>query len=313
MINDGGVKFGINLPQTFLTGEADLELISGFVAKAESLGYHSAWVLELAFSAMPIVDPIPLLSYVAASIKQIRLGTCVMVPALRSPVNFAKNVASLDQLCKGRLIVGIGIGASSDIYPAFGFPSNGRVSRFEEGIKLAKKVWTEDKVTFQGRYWQLDNAPIAIKPIQKPYPPLWFGGISASALRRAVRMGDGWIGTGVASARSFKEGLATVRRYLEEEGRDPAMFGVAKRSYVVVDHDKARASRRMREWFEPFYAWNPDVARMALEESIYGTEEECADRLGEISSLGAEMQILHPVYDMMEQAERLARDVLPKL
>ena len=307
------IRFGINIPQTFPTGDVDVSLISSFVANVESLGYHSGWVLELAFSGMPIVDPIPLLSYAAASSSQLKLGTCVMVPALRSPISFAKNVASLDQLCKGRLIVGIAIGANADPYPAFGISSEGRTRRFEEGLALAKAAWTEDRVTFGGRFWQVDNSPIGIKPFQKPYPPIWFGGGTPPALKRAVRMGDGWIGAGTSSIGSFKQELRTIRQYLEEEERDPATFTLCKRLYIAVDRDKRAASRKLRDWFDRFYDWHPDVGRMALEASIIGTEEECADQLGEFASQGVELLILNPLYDMMEQAERLAKDVLPRL
>ena len=313
MLKDKQACFGIKIPQTFPVRDADPSLISNFVGKAESLGYHSVWVSEVVFGAVPVVDPIPLLSYAAATSNRLKLGTAVMVSALLNPVNFAKNVASLDQLSKGRLIVGISIGSNGDIYSAFGLSREDRAHRFEEGIELAKKIWTEDSVTFQGRFWQLQDAPIAIKPLQKPYPPLWFGGSSDPALRRAVRMGNGWMGAGTRSTSAYREGVNRIGQYLAEEGRDAAKFHLAKHVYVAVDRNKKRAYRRLREWFQSLYAPFPGVAEMALQGSIYGTEQECVDQLGEIVSLGTNMIILDPVYDMMEQMECLARDVLPKL
>ncbi|MCE2463334.1 MAG: LLM class flavin-dependent oxidoreductase [Dehalococcoidia bacterium] len=304
------VQFGIAIPQTFPSGKTDLSLLSGFISKAESLGYHSAWVQERAIGGgISNLDPIPLLSYVAALSSRLKLGTSVMLSDLRNPINFAKSLATLDQLSGGRLIVGLGIGGSTDVYAPFGISPRGRARRFEEGILLMKKLWSEENVTFHGRFWQTDGASISPRPLQTPHLPLWFGAHSPAALRRAVRLGDGWMGAGSATTRAFKEEIKLVRLFLVEEGRDPTTFALAKRVYVAVVSDKKAASERLQEWFGERYG----RSGMALDVSVFGSEEECVEGLGEVVSEGVDLLMLNPVYDELEQAERLTRDIIPKL
>ena len=309
MVKEDKLQFGIAIPQIFTTGKIDPSIIPDFLAKAEALGYRSGWVMDQGAGTAPTLDPTSLLSYAAAFGGQLRLGTSVMLTALQGPVPLAKSLATLDQLSKGRLILGVGIGTNTRIYPAYGISAKGRASRFEEGIHLMKALWGEDKVTFQGRFWQMDDMSITPKPFQKPHPPIWFGGQAPVALRRAAKLGDGWMGAGYSSTGEFKEAIKLVRGYMDEEGRDPAAFPLSKRVYVAVDRDKKRASQKLQEWFGHVYR-NP--AR-ALEVAVFGNEEECIDGLGEVVSQGIELLMLNPVYDMMEQSERLARDVLPKL
>jgi probable F420-dependent oxidoreductase len=309
-VKKDNLQFGIAIPQTFPTRETNLALISGFISKAESLGYHSAWVQERAIGGdIPNLDPIPLLSYAAALSSRLKLGTSVMLSDLRNPINFAKSLATLDQLSGGRLIVGVGIGGSADVYSPFGISPRGRARRFEEGILLMKKLWSEERVTFNGRFWQMDGASISPRPLQTPHLPVWFGAHSPAALRRAVRIGDGWMGAGSATTMAFKEEIKLVRQFLEEEGRDPATFALAKRVYVSVVSDKKAASERLQKWFGQRYG----RSGMALDVSVFGSEEECAEGLGDVISEGVDLLMLNPVYDELEQAERLTRDVIPKL
>jgi alkanesulfonate monooxygenase SsuD/methylene tetrahydromethanopterin reductase-like flavin-dependent oxidoreductase (luciferase family) len=172
MAVDQELKFGIAIPQIFPSGVVEPPAIARWLAKAESLGYYGALVQEQVLGTVATLDPIPLLSYAAAITSRLKLGTSVMLTVLRNPVTLAKSLASLDQLSQGRLMVGVGLGGYADIYPAFGMSRKGRAQRFEEGIRLIKTLWTEEQVTFQGRFWQLDKRSIDPKPLQKPHPPI---------------------------------------------------------------------------------------------------------------------------------------------
>ena len=173
------MRFGVAIPQTFPHGKVDLLLISNLLSKAEALGYEGAWVLESMITPLPTLSPLELLSYAAAFSSRLKLGTSVMLTTLRDPIHTAQSTASLDQLSNGRLVLGIGLGPGTGIYPAFGMPPEGRTSRFEEGIALLKRAWTNDKVTFHGRFWQMDDLPVSINPVQKPPP----SGLAASQRR----------------------------------------------------------------------------------------------------------------------------------
>ena len=131
---------------------------------------------------------------------------------------------------------------------------------------------------------------------------MWFGASADAALRRAARLGDGWMGAGSSSVDDFKQQLPKVRAMLEEEGRDPAAFAVGKRVYVAIDSDSDRAERRLKEWFAAYYG----VDAMASRVSIWGPERIVAERLEEIADSGAQTMLLNPVFDLAEHQAALA-------
>ena len=303
------VDLSVSIPQTFPERPVDPGFIRKYVARAEALGFHSAWVVEQILGAIPSLEPIELLTYAAAVTTRIRVGSAVLLTALRSPVHTAKSLATLDHLSGGRLIVGVGLGANPKIYPAYGLAAERRAARFTEGIQLMKRLWTEPRVTFEGEFFKLQNASMEPKPVQKPHPPLWFGGHHPNALKRTVELGDGFMGAGSLSTAKFGEEVTLLRRLLQEAKRDPAAFPVAKRVYIAVDRDKARAGKRLTEWFGAFYG----RPQMAEEVSVWGPAEECVEGLKQVVAAGAGLLMLNPVFDEMEQLEVFASEIGPKL
>ena len=248
-----GVLLGVAIPQTSLAGAFGLRGIQKFLTRAEALGFESAWVVEQILGSVRSLEPVTLLTYAASCTERLRLGPAVLLTALRSPVHLAKTLATLDPLSGGRLDVGVGLGGNPRIYPAFGLTAARRVDRFAEGLRVMKRLWTEERVTFDGEFYKLQNASMEPKPLQKPHPPLWFGGHHPNALRRAVELGDGFIGAGSISTKAFLDEVKLLRGLLKEAGKDPAGFPLGKRVYIAVDHDRARAGRRLAEWFGAFY------------------------------------------------------------
>ena len=303
------VDLSVSIPQTFPERPVDPGFIRKYVARAEALGFHSAWVVEQILGAIPSLEPIELLTYAAAVTTRIRVGSAVLLTALRSPVHTAKSLATLDHLSGGRLIVGVGLGANPKIYPAYGLAAERRAARFTEGIQLMKRLWTEPRVTFEGEFFKLQNASMEPKPVQKPHPPLWFGGHHPNALKRTVELGDGFMGAGSLSTAKFGEEVTLLRRLLQEAKRDPAAFPVAKRVYIAVDPDKARAGKRLTEWFGAFYG----RPQMAEDVSVWGPAEECVEGLKQVVAAGAGLLMLNPVFDEMEQLEVFASEIGPKL
>jgi len=303
------VELGVAIPQTRLDGAFDVEKLRGFLARAEALGVQSAWVVEQILGSIRSLEPVALLTYAAACTERLRLGSAVLLTALRSPVHLAKSLATLDHLSGGRLTVGVGLGGNPRIYPAFGLQAARRAARFAEGLRLMKRLWTDERVTFEGEFFKLQNASMEPKPLQKPHPPLWFGGHHPNALRRAVELGDGFIGAGSISTATFLGEVKLLKSLLEEAGRDPARFPLGKRVYIAVDHDRARAGRRLAEWFGAFYG-KPELA---AEVSVWGDPGECVDRLAEITAAGVGFLMLNPVFDESEQLEQFASRIAPKL
>lgn len=300
---------GVAIPQTTLEAGFDVPGLREYLARAEALGFESAWVVEQILGGIKSLEPVALLTWAAACTARLRLGAAVLLTALRSPAHTAKELATLDHLSGGRLTVGVGLGGNPRIYPAVGLSAERRAARFTEGLRLMKRLWTEERVTFEGEFFRLRNASMQPKPLQTPHPPLWFGGHHPAALRRAVELGDGFIGAGSISTAGFLDEVKALRGLLRDAGRDPAAFPLGKRVYIAVDEDRARAGRRLAGWFGAFYG-RPELA---AEVAVWGGPEECVDRLAEIVAAGVGFLMLNPVFDEREHLERFASRIAPKL
>lgn len=302
---------GIELPQVFLDGSADMEHIRSFAMQAETLGYDSLWLQERIIGDFTMLEPVTLLSYVAGITTRLKLGTSVILLPLRNPVQLAKAYSSLDVMSGGRAVLGVGLGGGhlGSHEDVLGYSREGRVTRFTEAVQIIRLLWTEPKASFQGRYWNFKEISMEPKPLQKPRLPIIFGGHHDNALRRAVKYADGWMGAGSSSAASFIREASRIRDFLDEAKRDPASFHVSKRVYLAVDKDKARGEQRIREWFSRRYK-NADLGPKV---SIWGSSAECAEKIQEIVHAGAQHIVFNPMFDEMEHLEICAKEIMPQL
>jgi len=297
------------IPQTSLDGALSIAHIRDFLARAEALGYESAWVVERVLGAICALESVGLLTYAAAVTTRMRLGSAVLLTALRNPVHLAKSLATLDQLSSGRLIIGVGLGGDPKAYPAYGLSGEGRAARFEEGIEVMKRLWTEPRVTFKGRFTTLDHVAMEPKPAQKPHPPVWFGAHHPNALKRTVALGSGFIGAGSSPTSQFVDEVRLLKGMLADAWRDPAAFPIGKRVYLAIDRERDRAGKRLAEWFAAFYG----RPQMAEQVSVFGGPQEVVDGLAEVVRGGAQFLLLNPVFDEREHLEQLASEIIPKL
>ena len=304
------VKFAIAIPQFFADGEFDPAAYRNYFARAEELGFDSAWAQENMLGSSPQLSPLEAMSYAAACTERLRLGCVVFVSTVHSPAHLAKSVATLDQLSRGRIDVGVGTGGKARPFAAFGVDPDRYVARFAEGVALMKALWTEPRVTFDGEFWQLRDAPMEPKPFQKPFPPLWFGANGPAALRRAVRLGHGFFGAGATPTARFTGQVQMVRAALAEAGRPATDFAIAKRVYVAIDDDAGRARRRMNEAMERLYGRrSADIEAAA----VAGTLADCVAALREVTAAGAELILFTAMFEQAEHAERLSAEVIPQL
>jgi alkanesulfonate monooxygenase SsuD/methylene tetrahydromethanopterin reductase-like flavin-dependent oxidoreductase (luciferase family) len=234
----------------------------------------------------------------------------VFVSTLHLPVHLAKSLASLDQLSGGRVDVGIGTGGQQRPFAAFGMSPERYVARFTEGVQLMKALWTQPRVTFDGEFFQLADAAMEPKPAQKPHPPLWFGANAEPALRRAVRLGDGFFGAGSSPTAKFAEQVLIVRAALAEDGRNAADFPIAKRVYIAVDDNGSRARDRINAAMERLYGRRVPAIEAA---AIAGSPADCAAEVAKVAAAGAELILFTTMFDQAEQAARLAAEVMPLL
>lgn len=302
-------RFGVAIPQKFPDGVVDTQYITEFLTTVESLGYDSAWVGEGVFGKVPNLEPMPLLSYAAALTSRVKLGVSALTFPLWNPIFLAKAVASLDQLSNGRFILGLTVGVHREDYPAFGLRPEHRLTRFIEGLDLMKRLWTSDNVTFKGKFWEMEDVSISPRPVQEPHPPVWFGSRALPALRRSVKYGDGWMGSGATSTAEFREHMEILRGFMAEEGKGQDEFPLSKRVYLALDPNKDRALRKLEEMMGFIYG-DPTLAPKV---SIYGDREEVAEGLRELMAEGVDLILLAPASDPRGQAELLANQVLPRL
>jgi len=173
-----------------------------------------------------------------------------------------------------------------------------------------KALWTEPRVTFDGKFWQLRDAPMEPKPFQKPFPPLWFGGNGPVALRRAVRLGYGFFGAGSTPTARFAEQVQFVREELAVAGRPAADFRIAKRVYIAIDEDAGRARRMMNDAMEQLYGRrSADIEAAA----VAGTPADCVAAVREVVAAGAELILFTAMFEQAGHAERLAAEIIPQL
>jgi probable F420-dependent oxidoreductase len=302
------MRFAIAIPQFYADGEFEPEPFRAYLCRAEELGFESAWAQESVLGTGAQLAPVEAMTYAAACTSRLRLGCVVFVTPLHSPVHLAKNLSTLDQLSRGRLEVGIGIGGRARPFAAFGMTPDRYVARFTEGLALMKALWTQPRVTFDGEFWQLNDAAMEPKPAQKPHPPVWFGASTEPALRRAVRLGDGFFGAGSSPTASFAHQVQIVRQALTEAGREPGSFPIAKRIYIAVDDNAGRARERINDALERIYGHRiPSIEAAA----VAGTAADCAREVSAVAAAGAELILLTTVFDQAGQMERLASDVMP--
>ncbi len=295
------------MPQRFADGTFDPKSFRAFLSRAEALGFESAWTQEQVLGRFPQLGPTETLTFAAACTERIRLGCAVYVTPLHSPVHLAKSLSTLDQLSGGRLEVGVGAGGKQRAFAAFDVDPATYIARFTEGVALMKACWTEPTITFDGRFWQMHGGVMEPKPIQKPFPPLWFGGGHPNALRRAVRFGGGFFGAGSSTTAQFRDQVRELRTILTDEGRDGAEFPVAKRVYIHVDEDAERARRLVSQNLAQIYA---DIAADFTAVAVFGSPTTCIEGVREVIDAGAELVLFTPLHDEAVQMERLAAEVV---
>ena len=307
------MRFSISLPQLDVDG-FDADGFMAYVRRAEEVGFEGGWTLEQTIGAEPLIAPMELLAYAAACTTRLRLGVAVMVSSMHDPLQLAATATAVDRLSHGRLDFGVAPGGGSRQFAAFGVEAKTFVSSFVEGLDLMKAAWSDDeRVTFHGRYRDVDDLPIQPKPVQRPHPPIWFGGRAPAALARAVRHGDSFLGAGSSTTTEFAEVAATVRRELEIQGKPTSHFTIGKRVYLMIDDDAAVARERVVAGLHRKYGGMRGIEAVP----VSGTPTDVVQGLRAVIEAGADLILLNPLGDGVaqdrEQMERLVAEVLPQL
>jgi probable F420-dependent oxidoreductase len=310
--------FGFLLPtrEIIMNQEVpDFRQIFDLAERAEALGFDSVWVGDSVL-ARPRFEALTTLAAVAARTKRVRLGTAVLLPVLRQPVVLANQVANLDLVANGRLILGVGIGGNNPTvareFAACGVPIARRVGMFEETITLMRRLWTEPEVTFEGRYFQLQSVRLGLRPMQQSGVPLWLAGSGDNALRRVLRLGDGWLPIS-SSPQAFSADWQRLQALGQDMGRDAHNLHRCLYATLNVNADVAQAQRELRAFIESYYSipYEVQATRNGL---CAGSAEQCIAWLKEFIAAGAQTIVVR--FGSPDQAGQLARfasEVLPQM
>jgi probable F420-dependent oxidoreductase len=303
------MQFAISIPQYARDSQFDAGGLRGFLRRVEELElFESAWVQEQVIGAGGSLAPLQTLTYAAACTERVRLGCAVFVLPLHNPLHLAKAISSLDCLSHGRVEVGVATGGRGRPFGAFGVDPDRPVARFNEALALMKACWTDRQINFDGRLWKLQGASMEPKPVQKPHPPVWFGGSAPAGLRRAVRHGDGFMGAGSQTTAQFAAQVDLLREELSAQGRPSERFRIGKRVYVHIDDDAARGRRRLEDALARHYGrggWSEHI--------LAGPPEVCTAGIRAVADAGAELILLNPLVADEPQLDRIAAEVIPAL
>lgn len=262
-------------------------------------------------------QPIPILARLAAEAGRMELVTGVLLTPLLNPVQVAEDIATLDHICEGRFVFGVGLGYRPEEFEAAGGAMSERVARFEEGLALMKRLWTEDEVTHHGRFYRVTGSRPTARPCQRPYPRIWIAASAEAPVRRAARLGHSFFALGTIPLEELKRLLDLWRAGLEQHGHPaPAEVPIHREIYVAGTREEAwRMARPSVEAKYAGYAQHglPGVGQalaggiegLMQHPFIVGSADDCVEALARYRDLGVTHVAVRLFWPRMEQAQVL--------
>jgi probable F420-dependent oxidoreductase len=255
------------------------------------------------------LEPLTILAAAAAVTQRIRLGTSVLLGNTRHPAHLAKIIATLDFISNGRITLGLGFGSRENDYKAVEIPYEHRGSRAVEQVNLMKRLWTEDNVTYKGKFFNVENLTVGPRPIQRPHPPIWTGGSADTALKRAGTWANGFI-CGSSAIPDFPTTWEKVAAYARAAGRNPNDIKKAGLTFMAIDDDQAKAVKRVEDYVMRYYGrLRSDVANT----SLVGSPAAVAERIEAFLSRGLDTLIIGLADPDPRQLDIFGEKVLPNL
>jgi probable F420-dependent oxidoreductase len=300
------IRIGV-MPGPWPEGGAASALLWRLGDLCERTAIDSLWLSDRLLA--PTLEPLTAIAAVAARTRRLKFGTAVLVLPFRSPVVAAKALATLDVISEGRIFPAVGVGLDQRReWEAAGVPPGSRGARTDEAIEVIRRLWTEDEVTYKGSYFTLDRVRLSPRPVQTP-PPLWVGGTTEVALRRAGRLSDGWLASLIAPE-AFGRAVERIRTYAREAGRaiEPDHFG------TIIPFVLAASPAEGWRAAEPYLPRDrADEATLRAATAV-GPAEAVAAVIERYVARGGTKFVLRPAGPpgpMLDQLARLADEVIP--
>jgi alkanesulfonate monooxygenase SsuD/methylene tetrahydromethanopterin reductase-like flavin-dependent oxidoreductase (luciferase family) len=319
------VKWGVSLPNRgALFGLTEIDELIETAKLAEQSGvFDSVWFGD-SLIHKPRLEAITMLAAVATHTNKVRLGTiCMASFPVRHPVLLAIQWASLDQISKGRTLLGVCIGGGHEgELRAFGIKREERVARMKEGIELLRQIWSDEEVRHRGKYYTLEGYHIVPKPVQKP-PPIWIAvspereqvgdRVVDGAMQRVGTFADGYITMGV-TANELAKRLTVIQDAADAIGRDLSKFEVAIHGMVNINDDKQRAYDQAKDYFNHYYGPTYPPESLIKVWLAHGPPKDCARLIQDWIDMGITTPVLRfTAKDQREQVMRFTDEVLPLL
>lgn len=305
------MEFGVHLPVIVANGESpSLGHFVRYGMTAERLGYATIATSDHVIARGPWLDGPTILSAVAGATSHVQLATAILLPVLRHPAVVAQAFGSLDRLSGNRVVLGVSGGVLRDEFDLMDIPWEERWQRLDDAIGLLRCFWSDVTPTYHGRFYNSDGLGPKPRP-ERGGPPIWIGSWGSQAgIRRAARLGDGWIASGFNIApQAFKQTWQSLADQLKRLGKDPMQFDNALASvFIYVTEDDDEAERVAHDILAPALNRSPDeLMRLAL----LGSAEYCASRLAEYGAAGVQRVWIWPATDSIAQIQRFAEEVIP--
>ena len=277
---------------------------------------------------------LPLLARLAAEAGDMEVAATVILVPLHNPVEIAESVATLDAICEGRFIFGIGLGYREEEYAAFGVEPGQRVGRMREALEVMKLLWTEEEVEFHGRYYNVPPVRPATRPVQRPHPPIWVAANGDAAIRRAARWGYPWLVNPHATVSMVAGQLDLYREAMSKAGQPVPSLPMMRELYVAQDRETAYIESQpyLESKYAAYASWGQDKALPGEESFTMPYQDLAQDRfllgsaddvVGEIkryeSELGVDYMIFRmqwpgmPHRQLLREIEIMGRDVIPRM
>ena len=299
------IGYLLSTRENIMRGDHGTDGLLALGRRAADLGFDSLWAGDSLF-ARPRHDPITLLAGVAAAIPDVQIGSAVLVPMMRNPVVLAQQLATVDQLSGGRLIVGVGIGADTPAFhaefEAAGVPFEKRVGTLLEGVQLMRTLWQGEPVNWQGRWTVNSNDGLAPTPVQPGGPPIWLAAGVDAGIARAAEHFDGWFPIG-PDVETFKQRHDYYRQCVDQSGADRATTAIY---LTVCISDSDTADEQIDNYLSEYYGAPPEIMRRVMA-CFGGSTEEVAAFIRSYVEAGADHVVLRLVGDHASSLDALAQ------
>jgi alkanesulfonate monooxygenase SsuD/methylene tetrahydromethanopterin reductase-like flavin-dependent oxidoreductase (luciferase family) len=313
------MKVGLFINTQFPEGDSVASRIPEILAQvraARDAGFASLWLPHHWLTQpMQMLQITPLMGYIAAHAEGMTIGPNILILPPLNPVHVAEEAATLDVLTGGNYILGLGLGYRQPEFDAFGIPLSERAPRFTEAIALMRRLWTEDRVTHQGRFYRVNDAGIGVKPVRAGGPPLYIAAQADVSVRRAARIGDAWLIVNSGGLAKLTPLMQTYRAALAEYGRTPKEFPITVECYVGAHHGTAHEECRgpLEYKYNAYAAWgledrtSASFEDFARDRFIIGDKASVKDEIARYRELlGVDHFIMRCQWPGLPQAQALS-------